>query len=253
MQSIPSKVALLTILLALCVNSQGLPFYFDPLGNIGGTVASNWWTPFGFSEVWELDKTSGTNDIGKVAGIQSYFVGTPSFTNVSSANCLWISGDSNLMRADAGATLNIQSNLVISCWLYPVTSQVFTYSRVINKEAIYSIVLATLSHQLWFYGSGTDTGLNNPVLNLPENDWINLVYFYNGSQIKAYTNGVAASVLARTGMLSSDTTTPITFGNRAAGGRQYYGGISSVAIGRINFTDEMALQLFNATRTRFGK
>ncbi len=33
MQSVFSKVALLSILLALCVNSQGLPFYFDPLGN----------------------------------------------------------------------------------------------------------------------------------------------------------------------------------------------------------------------------
>ena len=36
MQSVFSKVTLLSTLLALCVQAQGLPFYFDPLGNIGG-------------------------------------------------------------------------------------------------------------------------------------------------------------------------------------------------------------------------
>ena len=35
MQSLFSKVALLSILLALSVNSQGLPFYLDPMGKLG--------------------------------------------------------------------------------------------------------------------------------------------------------------------------------------------------------------------------
>lgn len=37
MQSLSCKVALLSILLAFYVNSQGLPFYFDPMGSIGGS------------------------------------------------------------------------------------------------------------------------------------------------------------------------------------------------------------------------
>ena len=75
MQSLPCKVALLSILLAFCVNSQGLPFYFDPFGNLGGSS----FNPLQLNPVaWY--KADG-NALDSVGGFNGTWIGTPTYTN----------------------------------------------------------------------------------------------------------------------------------------------------------------------------
>ena len=90
MQSVFSKVALLSILLALCVNSQGLPFYFDPMGKLGNLPYDK--------EVLYLEST-GTQYIN--TGITCNTVGVSfswelyaqSVSNSSTAVFHWFIGD----------------------------------------------------------------------------------------------------------------------------------------------------------------
>lgn len=75
MQSLPRKVALLSILLALSVQAQGLPFYFDPMGNLGGASFS----PLQLNPVaWY--KADG-NALDSVNGFNGTWTGTPEYTN----------------------------------------------------------------------------------------------------------------------------------------------------------------------------
>ena len=86
MQSLPCKVALLSILLAFCVNSQGLPFYFDPFGNIGGSSFTplsipncGLWLDASDTSTVQLSGVSVTNWINKaVSGTSASVVGAAS-------------------------------------------------------------------------------------------------------------------------------------------------------------------------------
>ena len=94
MQSLSYKVALLSILLALCVNSQGLPFYFDPMGKLGGTTVDPNTLTFTFTGARPATITLGESYAGPA---------TP-------ALALFDAGDG--WFAYTGKTITVKSNVV---------------------------------------------------------------------------------------------------------------------------------------------
>ena len=205
MQSLPCKVALLSILLAFCVNSQGLPFYFDPLGSIGGgDIHLVAWYPLNGDS---MDATGN--------GYDGTWTVSPSYTNGVSGLSANFKGDENYIL------LNTISTNLFSEWAEGSFTLWAKIDGVLANQGIFSLGDSS-SRRLWLYASAyydnrnpitaqvvsvlpSSTVTLGPVNMFNISRWVHLAVTIDQSFFIIYTNGVIASSAPHSGLIKSTT------------------------------------------------
>ena len=211
MQSLPCKVALLSILLALCVNSQGLPFYFDPLGNIGGTSFTplsipncGLWLDASDASTVRLSGVSVTNWINKaVQGDSARVIGA---TNTYPSFCSAELNGKCTVYFDGADYLK-------SSFLSSTGTTVFVVAKLVSGEAITGARDSDNTRSYWGsasgenvfrYGVGTANGVSISLWG------INYRLFtgtHTGTNVSLYAEGTNVLENAQSGSGANFTRT----------------------------------------------
>ena len=245
MQSLSYKVALLSILLAFCVNSQGLPFYFDPMGKLGGSS----FNPLQLNPVaWY--KADG-NALDSVNGFNGTWGGTPEYTN----------GIINLAFSFApGRFINCGDNFLynemsIACW---VRSRGAWKTGSVNENYICSKFSGGGSGSYVFrvyndkkinftFISNTGNVTINSSSTVPESEWVFVSFTIKSGSSYVSINGQTLGTSTNTFASVSVTADAFNIASRGVDSVGYYAtmDIDNVLVFNRALTQTEITQLYN--------
>lgn len=138
-----------------------------------------------------------------------------SFQNVKaqSENSLSFDGVDDKVTATGASSLISNSNISMSCWVYPTNSApnypnfdgIVGFRNDANADFyLLHLTASTLEARLR-NSSGTNYDAIVPGIQL--NTWQHIVMTYNGSSLKVYVNGTQAVSIAASGTINSSTET----------------------------------------------
>lgn len=214
MQSLFSKVALLSILLALCVNSQGLPFYFDPMGKIGGAS----FNPLQLNPVaWY--KADG-NAIDSVGGFNGTWTGTPTYTNGLINQAFSFAPN----RPISCGNVFVYNEMTISCW---IRSRGAWKTGSLNENYICSKLSAQTTGSYMFrvyndkklnfiFISNTGNVTINSSETVPESEWVFVSFTIKTGDSYISVNGVISGTSTNTFASVQSTTDHFNIASRGS-------------------------------------
>ncbi len=242
MQSLPCKVALLSILLAFCVNSQGLPFYFDPLGKLGG---SNAWSPLSLSPVawWKAD---GNALDSSSSGFNAAWYGTAAYTNGINGLAYAFNGSTAVTNAfnSSLATTNTTvcfwanckggSGLRVTASMRQISPARGWYT-VVSADNAWVSSFADSDRGFWAVGT-------NPVSNFV---WAHIAQVYSLTNKTIYVNGVPAGTSVNP--YTPPTTSLFMVGALSDGGPRLYftGAVDDILVFNRALSESDIAQIYN--------
>lgn len=159
-------------------------------------------------------------------------------------------GSSDMITGSTN-NFNITTGLTLSCWFKANTTQ-GSFPRLIGVDGSWMIYLqSTQNYRMAFFGSSIDASFPNTT-GYNDNKWHNVVVSYGGNGINCYVDGVSHGTISKTGSLNSVGDTPFSIGGRVGESRFFNGNISHVMVYNKPLTENEILEIYNATKSRFG-
>ena len=195
------------------------------------------------SSTW-YDTSGNKNNFttGSIAAFPLYSSASNGIFNFTAVN--YFTASSNI--------INNLSQMTISVWVYSSTSN-YAASWIANDNLA--------ANRSWYFGNNDGisykfalwTGGGNRTdiqASYALNTWYNLIAWYDGSNVKLFTNGVQSGTLPKTGTIDFYNF-PITIGSIS---NQYLfsGSVAHISIYNRALTNSEILTNYTATKGRFG-
>jgi prepilin-type N-terminal cleavage/methylation domain-containing protein len=128
------------------------------------------------------------------------------------------------------SNLNFANRMSISVWLKPINRNAADASQtIINKEGSYELLLdGSSSPRPWWALMGTsphDWTVNLATTTLSRNNWHNVVFVYNGQNVKIYTAAVLKYIINETGNIIDQQRRNLRIGFRYDDPTAYFNGV----------------------------
>ena len=244
MQSLPCKVVLLSILLALCVNSQGLPFYFDPIGNLGGSS----FNPLQLNPVaWY--KADG-NALDSVNGFNGTWAGTETFTNGLVNQAFSFAPN----RFISCGNVLVYNEMTICCWIrsrgsWSGNNYICTKFSQFGEGSYMLRVFSDKRLNLYFISNSGAPSANSfySAGTVPESEWVFVSFVIKSGSSAGYLNSQIVASYTNAFSNVSVTTDPFNIGSRASGEFAYSAtmDIDNVIVFNRALTQAEITQLYN--------
>lgn len=197
-------------------------------------------------------------NIGKLGGSIGQGTYMPSWTDLGGVRCFNFNQDGAYFQNNsffASAFPSDSTNLTISAWIYPATSELTSGDRgnivrANNSNAWYMSWNKSNQKQSNYYYGKSPEGYHESGAAMTRGTWNNVVAVWNASSLAQFLNGNKTT--AGTSGITANQTYGLQIGWEGSG-RQFAGGIACIHIyNRALYDTEVAVN-YNALRQRFGR
>lgn len=209
---------------------------------------------------------SGSNTWYDLSGNRNSgsLVNGPTFDSANNGAVVF-DGTDDYVTISHNSSQNLTSQGTISVWINPAVLVQGSYAGLIAKcsggganEQAYLLSWRQIADAMFGFICDGNGNNNEIYASLPTvaNVWYNIVFTWNGSKLRVYTNSVLTAEVDQT-INSQILNTDITIGGYTykgdGGGAEYFNGdISGVLLYNRGLTKSEVEQNYNAQKSRFG-
>jgi hypothetical protein len=194
---------------------------------------------------WMLNEGSGTVTMDAAASRSGSLRNGATWTTGRSGSAVRMDGVDDFV---ALPTLDVTgSAITLAAWVRNSSFPGGVWQRFIAKAIdsteqrttwVLGHVVVNGQNRLRFQlkAGGVTTSLTAPTGTLPVNTWYHAAATYDGSRMRLYLNGTEIGSVAKTGLLSQDSASPVNLGRSPDGSRYMQGDLDDVRIYRSVLT-----------------
>ena len=193
------------------------------------------------------------NDISR-SGNNGTLTNGPTYNSSNSGNIV-LDGVDDYISIPTTGILSGKNSFTISLWTYPSSftglQPLFVNYYVGNLEL--NTRFSGTNLQFFTYSSTNVQAGGTTQTYSTLNQWVNIVFTYDGSTMKTYVNGIVSpTTFSQTGTLNTSTL-PYLIGRYSSPTEYRYSGrFAQTLVYLKSLTASEVLQNYNATKTRFG-
>ena len=173
-----------------------------------------------------LDEGAGTTATDRTTNHNGSIAGGATWTAGRYGSALSFNGTSSMVTINDSPSLDMANGLTLEAWIRPASTGGW-------RDVVYrgddNYFLATNTTDVYGALTVSSLGMVSADFVLPLNTWTHVAMSYDGSNIKAYVNGVLAGIAPQTGNIAPSTS-PLTLGGDPLHGQYFHGLIDEVRV-----------------------
>lgn len=215
----------------------------------------------GLAGYWKMDNGSGTSATdSSTNGNNGTLTSGPTWTTGKIGSAVNFDGVNDVIKISPNSAINNLANITISAWIAPgINDNKFIFGGINGEEGSTNnyIMIDNAGAELnnpkisaYISIGGTFSGVSDSFAS-PTNDWIHIVYTYDGSSEKLYHNGILGTTVVKSGTLSGNTEAGLVIGDKyqfvAQAGSYFIGSIDDVRVYNRTLSADEVGQLYRLT------